>query len=195
MENINELMKELHLDTTLSLKDIPEINLYMDQVIQLFENKFAPTKRNDDEKILTKTMVNNYAKGKLFFPIKNKKYTKEHIMLISMIYQMKSALSINDIKKSLQTLNEKILEEEEFNIEKLYDRYLILAENNVARFLDDSMALNQEIFPDIAEQENIDAEYFQQLLLVASFANMSNLYRRAAEKIIDGMKEPQAKRD
>ena len=51
-----------------------------------------------DEKVLTKTMINNYAKGKLFIPIKNKKYSKQHIMLINLIYQLKGALSINDIK-------------------------------------------------------------------------------------------------
>ncbi|AXI09907.1 hypothetical protein CUC15_13650 [Oceanobacillus zhaokaii] len=195
MENINELIKDLHLDTHLLLEDIPDIDLYMDQVIQLFEKKFAPTKRNEDEKILTKTMVNNYAKGRLFFPIKNKKYTKEHIMLISMIYQMKSVLSINDVKNSLQTLNNKLTDEEEFNLDALYENYLELAENNVARFLDDSTALSHKIFMELKDQENPDANYFQQLLLVASFANMSNLYRRAAEKIVDGMNEEQKKKD
>ena len=43
----------------------------MDQVIQLFESKLSEQKRNDDEKILTKTMINNYAKGKVI--IANKK--------------------------------------------------------------------------------------------------------------------------
>lgn len=89
MQNIDELLEKLYLDTQLTIEEIPDIDLYMDQVIQLFENKFSQTKRNDEEKILTKTMINNYAKGKLFFPVKNKKYSKEHIMLISMIYQMK----------------------------------------------------------------------------------------------------------
>ncbi|RDW18655.1 hypothetical protein CWR48_10030 [Oceanobacillus arenosus] len=195
MENIDELMKELHLDTHLTLEDIPDIDLYMDQVIQLFEKKFAPTKRNDNEKIVTKTMINNYAKGKLFFPIKNKKYTKEHIMLISMIYQMKSTLSINDIKKALHMLNEKIMVEEEFELGELYQHYLQLAENNVERFVDDNAALNHEVFADLEEQGNPDAAYFQQILLAASFAHMSNLYRRAAEKIIDGMEDAQTKKD
>ena len=63
-------------DAQITLDDLPDIDLYMDQVIQIFENKLEKTKRNQDEKILTKTMINNYAKGKLFFPIKNKKYTK-----------------------------------------------------------------------------------------------------------------------
>lgn len=66
----------------MTLDEIPNIDLYMDQVIQLFENKFADSKRNEAEKVFTKTMINNYAKGKLIFPIKNKKYLREHLILI-----------------------------------------------------------------------------------------------------------------
>src|SRR5699024_3782183 len=98
MKSMEKLAESLRLNSNLSLDDIPDLNLYMDQVIQLFERQFADTKRNEDEKVLTKTMINNYAKGKLFFPVENKKYTKEHLILISMIYQMKGAMSLSDVK-------------------------------------------------------------------------------------------------
>lgn len=65
-------MEKLIADNQIQLEDIPQIDLYMDQVIQLFENTFGSTTRNEEEKVLTKTMINNYAKGKLFFPVKNK---------------------------------------------------------------------------------------------------------------------------
>lgn len=42
--------------------------------------------RIDDEKVLIKIMINNYVKGKLFIFIKNKKYLKEYMILISLIY-------------------------------------------------------------------------------------------------------------
>ncbi|MFL6558324.1 MAG: DUF1836 domain-containing protein, partial [Bacillus sp. (in: firmicutes)] len=65
MENMNQIIEHLGIEASLTLEEIPKIDLYMDQVIQLFESKFNGTKRNEDEKILTKTMINNYAKGKL----------------------------------------------------------------------------------------------------------------------------------
>jgi len=77
VENINELLETLHLEKNIKLEDIPNVDLYVDQVVQLFENTYADTTRTDDEKVLTKTMINNYAKGKLFIPIKNKEYSKE----------------------------------------------------------------------------------------------------------------------
>ena len=73
---INDIFNEMNFDSRIELEEMPELDLYMDQVIQLFESKLSSLKRNDDEKILTKTMINNYAKGKLLLPIKNKKYTK-----------------------------------------------------------------------------------------------------------------------
>ncbi|EKY27960.1 hypothetical protein HMPREF0216_01071 [Clostridium celatum DSM 1785] len=61
--DINEILNGLILENNIKLDEIPEIDLYMDQVIQLFESKLSAQKRNEDEKILTKTMINNYAKG------------------------------------------------------------------------------------------------------------------------------------
>ena len=90
---INDIFNEMNFDSRIELEEMPELDLYMDQVIQLFESKLSSLKRNDDEKILTKTMINNYAKGKLLLPIKNKKYTKEHLIIILILwsrYQYKS---------------------------------------------------------------------------------------------------------
>ena len=172
------------LYTHLSVDEIPDIDLYMDQVIQLFERKFSETKRSEDDKVLTKTMINNYAKGKLFFPIKNKKYSKEHIMLISLIYKMKNSLSINDIKKKLETLNEKIVNED-LELENIYKSYEQLTQKNVDRFLEDETEIKSEIGREWKDIEY--GEYIQQVLMVASFTHMSNLFKRAAETIIDGM--------
>lgn len=188
MENKNKLIESLNFDNQLLLEDIPNLDLYMDQVIQLFEDKFATSKRNDDEKILTKTMINNYAKGKLFFPVKNKKYSKEHLILISMIYQMKSALSINDVKLTLEKLNAKITDEE-VNLQQLYQSYLDIINKNNVMFKNDIGKQWQDIENEVKELGNDDPAYLEQVLLVATLSNMSNHYRRAAEKIVDEMKK------
>ena len=59
-------------------EDLPNIDLYMDQVTTFMEDQLASTKRHDDDKILTKTMINNYAKNDLLPPPIKKKYSKEH---------------------------------------------------------------------------------------------------------------------
>ncbi|WP_174614214.1 DUF1836 domain-containing protein [Virgibacillus ihumii] len=186
MNKVDQFIKNMHLDWQLSLEDIPELNLYMDQVIQLFENKFADTKRNENEKVLTKTMINNYAKGKLFFPVKNKKYSSDHLMLISMIYQMKGSLSINDVKQTLQKLNQK-LTEEDFNLQDFYQSYLKLDEDNVDLFKKNVHDHLDAVHQEVQRVDDNDQDYVEQLLMIAVMTNMSNYYRRAAEKMVDAI--------
>lgn len=184
MEKIKEILEQLGLETNLSLDEIPNIDLYMDQVIQLFENKFADSKRNDEEKVLTKTMINNYAKGKLIFPIKNKKYSKEHLILISLIYQLKGALSINDIQVTLDGLNKRIMKED-IEIDSFYNSYLALSRKNAADFHEDINERVKNVNEEVAKMEDRNSPYLEQVLMISSLVHMSNLYRKVAEKLVD----------
>jgi|SRR5690625_2296455 len=188
MKNVHDTIKDIQLDTHLSLDEIPDLDLYMDQVIQLFERKFAVMKRNEEEKVLTKTMINNYAKGKLFFPIQNKRYTKEHVILISMIYQMKGSLSIQDVKQTLDHLNEKIVDES-VSVQELYKKYIFLLEENHQIF-EETVETHMKQSEEQAKQlEDDETAYLEQLLLIASFTMMSNFYRKAAESLVDQMQD------
>ena len=69
--------------------DLPNISLYMDQVTTFMEDQLAATKRHKDDKILTKTMINNYAKNKLLPPPEKKRYSKEHLLMLIFIYYFK----------------------------------------------------------------------------------------------------------
>lgn len=184
MENIIRILDQLGLETSLTLEDIPNIDLYMDQVIQLFESKFNGTKRNEDEKVLTKTMINNYAKGKLIFPIQNKKYSKEHLILISLIYQLKGSLSINDIKVTLDGVNNRIMKED-IQLDSFYNSYLSLTDKNVENFNKDITKRVTEVKEAVAKMGEENSENLAQVLMVASLIHMSNVYRKVAEKIVD----------
>lgn len=55
--------------------DIPNIDLYMDQVTTFMDEHLRSSKRYEDDKVLTKTMINNYAKNNLLPPPVKKKYS------------------------------------------------------------------------------------------------------------------------
>ena len=184
MEKISEIIEQLGLESNLTVDEIPNIDLYMDQVIQLFESKFADSKRNDEEKILTKTMINNYAKGKLIFPIKNKKYSKEHLILMSLIYQLKGALSINDIQTTLDVINKRIVKED-IEIDSFYNSYLNLSQKNVADFNEDINERVKDVNEEVSKMEDRNSPYLEQVLMISSLVHMSNLYRKVAEKLVD----------
>ena len=185
----NELIarfKELNLQSQLSLDDIPELDLYMDQVTQLFDRKFNDSKRNEDDKALTKTMVNNYAKGKLLMSVKNKKYSKEHLILMSLIYNLKGGLSIGDIKSLLDKIVKTLENGEEYPIRDLYSLYLEQYNqdlNDVEKTIEEKCNSIEEMM--LNEKAEEDEEFQKNFLLLSSFINMSNMYRRMGEKLID----------
>ncbi|HEY4602134.1 MAG TPA: DUF1836 domain-containing protein [Cerasibacillus sp.] len=184
MKQLHELIESSGLETQLELEDIPDIDLYMDQVIQLFERKFSDTKRYEDEKILTKTMINNYAKGRLFYPIKNKQYTKNHIILISLIYHLKGTLMIKDIKSLLEPLNKQVVEDK-FPLEKFYDQHGLLLKQHIKQVKENMLHLSDSVSDVVDEIEGIESTYIEQLQVVLLFSEISQAYRRVAEKLVD----------
>ncbi len=98
LEAIKEQIREwIKLDYIIP-EDIPDIELYMDQVTTFMDKQLASNKRFEEDKILTKTMINNYTKNDLLPPPIKKKYSKNHIILLIYIFYLKNFLSINDIK-------------------------------------------------------------------------------------------------
>lgn len=174
-KKIETMIDELNLNDNIKLSDIPELDLYMDQVIQLFEGKLSGLKRNEDDKILTKTMINNYAKAKLFMSIKNKKYTKDHLILMSLIYELKGALSINDIKMLLKDIVDKSEEDKAYDLRDFYCNYL----ENRDKDKDEFVASVKE------KSKDLEDNFEDKFLLVCSMISMSNMYRRMGEKLID----------
>ncbi len=158
---------------------IPDLDLYMDQVRQLFEKTYADYKRDDKEKILTKTMINNYAKSKLLPPIVNKKYQTEHIMLIQMIYQLKGALSLNDIETALSFITPSIQNETTRN--DVYDDYVALMKKQAA----EAAVMKTAIEADVKREEKPLADFYT----VASFVQLSAVFRKMAEDTIDALRE------
>ena len=88
-------------------EDIPNIDLYMDQVTTFMEEHLKKTRRYPEDKILTKTMINNYAKNNLLPSPEKKRYSKDHLLMLIFIYYFKNILSITDIQKLLGPITAK----------------------------------------------------------------------------------------
>ena len=73
-ETIMDIIQKLKNIDYINPEDIPNIDLYMDQVTTFMDEHLAACKRMDDDKILTKTMINNYTKNDFIPPTIKKKY-------------------------------------------------------------------------------------------------------------------------
>lgn len=97
-----DLLVDALNDAELKSSDIPSIDLYVDQIINLHTEKLKEGSERFYDRQLTKTMINNYAKDRVITPVKGKKYTKEQIIQILFIYTLKGTLSIGEIKRMLE---------------------------------------------------------------------------------------------
>lgn len=109
-------------DCDLHLSEIPDLDLYIDQILTLVSSKSKTASDRYRDNVLTKTMINNYSKEGLLMPVKGKKYTKEHIVQMLLIYSLKNTLSIGEIHRVLEgARSEGVCGEELMNS---YERHL-----------------------------------------------------------------------
>lgn len=181
---IEQILKQLEGNYIVPIQSIPNIDLYMDQVTTFIESALSDCKRNKQDKILTKTMINNYAKAKIFPPPQKKKYTKNHIMLLIMIYHLKSILSISDICRLLKPITDELNKNTNSPLlEMIYSDFVALQqqnEKNIAMSLEgnDTDSIQQEYH----KYEN---EMIQNIIIVLQLVIQCNTQKRIAEKILD----------
>ena len=105
-EKLAELLHLLNEIDYVHPEDIPNIDLYMDQVLTFLDQKLGTVQEATEEKAMTKTMINNYTKNQLLPPPEKKKYSRDHMINLIYIYYMKNFLSMKDIKSILDPINE-----------------------------------------------------------------------------------------
>ncbi|MDF2596505.1 MAG: hypothetical protein K0R69_2846 [Clostridia bacterium] len=182
--DLSKMIEELELGESIELSGIPNIDLYMDQVITLFEDRLTHTKRNKEDKLLTKTMINNYTKDKLLMPAIKKKYTKEHIILMILLYELKHILTIGDIKD----LFGMIIKNDQVDSQKLNSIYQVYLNCKVKAI--ESFKVSVDVVKE-ALNEEIQANGLprdantESMLLAIMLTEKATYYKRLAEKIID----------
>lgn len=105
-DELQKLMNDFLTLSYIEPGDIPSIELYMDQITTFMDSKLGTNKRHEEDKIMTKTMINNYSKANLLPPSECKRYSKDHLILLIYIYYLKNFLSINDIQQLLTPMTQ-----------------------------------------------------------------------------------------
>ena len=169
-------------------EDIPNIDLYMDQVTTFMEDHLKKTRRHPGDKILTKTMINNYAKNDLLPPPTKKKYSREHMLVLIFIYYFKNLLSITDIQALLKPLTEKYFKnDKDFGMEEVYKEVFSLEKGELEKLqkdMEEKYAVSQETFKDAPEE---DREFLQLFSFICILAFDTYMKKTLIEKLVDSL--------
>ena len=201
MDNYRDWLYTLLKTESIPPEDIPDIGLYMDQVTTLMDTRLSSSKRYPDDKILTKTMINNYTKNHLLPPSDKKKYSREHIFLLIMIYYLKSILSISDIQSLLEPLSDKYFPENTENGLTLSDIYQKIIDDNTVN----EQTISEDIIKTWERSRNSfashspsteEAEYLDDFSFIYQLGYDIYIRKQIIEKLIDKRRDehPQKKK-
>lgn len=185
---LSELVKRIRESHEIRIETIPDIELYMEQMLTFLNQRLDSPGKTADTPIFTKTMINNYTKDRLLIPPKNKKYSKHHMMLLILIYHLKGILSISDIKQLfapvLQDINTP--EDDLIPLEDIYTTYLDLTENYLTEFgenFSNKLSFITNLTSHLEGEANHVARLFLTVLVLIAQADLS---KKVAELIIEG---------
>ena len=192
---LNSILTSISKIDYVKPEDIPNIDLYMDQVTTFMEAQLSSTKRYPEDKILTKTMINNYAKNNLLPPPVKKKYSREHVLLLIFIYYFKNILSIKDIETLLAPVTEENFNNgEDFSLTDIYKEICQHEKSRTSYLANDiahSFKAASETFSNAPEE---DRRSLQQFSFICSLAFDVYVKKQLIEKLIDEMPEPEHKK-
>lgn len=169
-------------------EDIPNIDLYMDQVTTFVDEQLASLKRFDDDKMLTKTMINNYTKSNLLPPSNKKKYSKDHMILLIYIYYLKSVLPISDIKEIINPLTDKFFKtDKDIDLSQIYDIIFQIEKNNsrtITKDIFNKYKFANKTFEDM-DDDNEDKQFLVDYSFICMLCFDVYIKKTMIEKLID----------
>lgn len=192
---LNLILKEFTELDYVHPEDIPNIDLYVDQVTTFIESQLSSMKRNEDEKILTKTMINNYTKNHVLPSPDKKKYSKDHVLMLILIYYLKSFLSIKDIQTLLEPVTEKYFgTESDLSFYELYEELVALGNGQAKALIKDVVSkynATQKSFMDAPEE---DQEFLRNFGFICMLGFDVYIKKMMIESLIDLNSEKRAEK-
>ena len=166
--------------------EIPNIDLYMDQVTTFMDSRLQSSKRRDDDKILTKTMINNYAKNKLLPAPNKKKYSREHMLLLIFIYYFKNILSISDIQKLLSPICQNYFHGEgSLTLEQLYEEVFSLEKGEAEKLKQDVLDKFNRSRTTFASAPEEEQEFLRLFSFICMLSFDVYMKKQLIEKLLD----------
>ncbi len=187
---LNSILESISRIDYVKSIDIPNIDLYMDQVTTFMDKQMASSKRYEEDKVLTKTMINNYAKNNLLPSPEKKKYTKEHLLVLTFIYYFKSFLSIKDIEMLLRPITDRYFHtDSKLNLTHIYDEVCSFEKDRIHTLKEEFKTMYASSSETFSEENEQDREFLQLFSFICTLSFDVYVKKQIIEKLIDSLPE------
>ena len=186
---LTKLLRELTKIDYVKPGEFPNIDLYMDQVTTFMNTHLSASKLKADDKILTKTMINNYAKNNLLPPSEKKKYSKEHMIVLTFIYYFKNILSISEIQDMINPLTDRFFNPQDnpshISMEDIYAEVFAAIKSQLSTISNDVMVKHNAEVTHFNEVKNKkDREFLQTFSMICMLSFDVFLKKQIIESLI-----------
>lgn len=195
---LNSILASISRIDYIKPEEIPGIDLYMDQVTTFMENNLSSSKRHPEDKVLTKTMINNYAKNHLLPPPVKKKYSREHILMLTFIYYFKNIMSINDIQVLLGPIAEEFFPGNgSLKLTEVYQEIMDLELEQIEPLIKDVTRKFNKARSSFSNADEKEQDFLQKFAFICMLSFDVYVKKQVIENLIDQMatQEPSTNQD
>lgn len=185
---LNSILASISRIDYIKPDEIPGIDLYMDQVTTFMENHLSSSKRHPEDKVLTKTMINNYAKNHLLPPPVKKKYSREHILMLIFIYYFKNIMSINDIQVLLGPIAEEFFPGNgSLKLQEVYQEIMDLELEQIEPLIKDVTKKFNKARSSFSNADEKEQDFLQKFAFICMLSFDVYVKKQVIENLIDQM--------
>lgn len=185
---LNSILASISRIDYIKPEEIPGIDLYMDQVTTFMENHLSSSKRHPEDKVLTKTMINNYAKNHLLPPPVKKKYSREHILMLTFIYYFKNIMSINDIQVLLGPIAEEFFPGNgSLKLTEVYQEIMDLELEQIEPLIKDVTKKFNKARSSFSDADEKEQDFLQKFAFICMLSFDVYVKKQVIENLIDQM--------
>ena len=165
---------------------LPQLGLYVDQAASLLNRQLIGERKDQKEEGITKSMVNNYTKHRLLPRPINKKYSSDHLILMTYVLQLKGILSMQDIQLLIKPLveNQESPYEDKIDLVELYRITGELQRKEQTCLLSETIKDMEQIKGSLAEIDLAEDDMLGMFLLAVNLSIRANEQKALAEQLI-----------
>ena len=185
-EFMKHTMDEYVSKGKISVNDFPEMEIYMDQAETFLNRELGIYKKNEKEKVITKTMIGNYVKHHMLPRPVNKKYSKDHLILLTLIFYLKGTFQMEEIEKILKPLIDNYNSEfdDKIDLGALYEGILAVQATEQELLTESVNSIIEDSKHQLKETELSDDDMLELFMLIVNLSMKADAQKYLAHKLL-----------
>lgn len=185
-EFIKNTIEEYVSKGKIPANDFPQMEIYMDQAETFLNRELSIYKKNEKDKVITKTMIGNYVKHNMLPRPVNKKYSRDHLILLTIIFYLKGTFQMEEIEKIVKPLIDNYNSEfdEKIDLPALYNEILEVQDRELDTLSQSVAGMIEESKYRLRETELSDDDMLELFMLIVNLSMKADAQKFLAHKLL-----------